>query len=91
MFSEKIQYNAPVPGEEFKNRDLSAPAEAAKILFEKESQHGDDKELCLTIFSRTFGGVEAQRFQGQSTDMSAWRCQATINRNIRLSTAEARI
>ena len=42
MFSEKIQYNAPVPGEEFKNRDLSAPAEAAKILYEIDSQHGED-------------------------------------------------
>ena len=58
MFSEKIQYNAPVPGEEFLTRDLSVPSEAARVVYEIDSQHGEDKELCLTI-SRTFPGVDA--------------------------------
>ena len=50
MFSsQRITYNTPLPGEEFKNRDLSVPAEATKVLFEIDSHHGEDKELCLTI------------------------------------------
>ena len=56
MFSERIQDNAP---EEFRARDLSVPAEAARVIYEIDSQHGEDKELCLTIMLRTFRGVGA--------------------------------
>ena len=59
MFSEKIQYNAPIPGEEFRARGLSVPAEAAKVLYEIDSQHGEDKDLCLAILGRTFRGTES--------------------------------
>ncbi len=81
MFSEKIQYNAPIPGEEFRSRDLSVPSEAAKVVYEIESHHGEDKELCLTILSHTFRGEAvtkilhegAQTFRGQESDASVSR------------------
>ena len=100
MFSEKIQYNAPIPGEEFRLRDLSVPAEAARVVYEIDSQHGEDKELCLTILSRTFKGGEAitkimhecaQSFRGQETDATAWRFHATVNRSVRISVLERKI
>ena len=100
MYSDKIQYNAPLPGEEFKSRDLSVPAEAAKVLYEVDSLHGEDKELCLAILARVFRGAEvvtktlsecAQVFRGRSSDASAWRFQAIINRNIRVAKLESKM
>src|SRR5688572_14360820 len=100
MFSERVQYNAPVPGEEFRKRDLSVPAEAVKVVYEIDSQHGEDKELCLTILSRVFQGTEAvtkvlhacaQNFRSRGTDFTAWQFQAVANRNHRITTIEARM
>ena len=100
MFSEKIQYNAPVPGEEFRKRDLSVPAEAAHVIYEIDSQHGEDKDLCLTILSRTFRGMDsvsqilhacAQKLQDLGTSTTAWRFHATVSRNIRVATIESRM
>ena len=54
FLTDRLKYNAPLPGEEFKTRDLSVPAEAAKVVFEIDSQHGQDNELCLAILTRTF-------------------------------------
>ena len=59
FLSDRLKYNAPLPGEEFKNRELSVPAEAAKVLFEIDSQHGQDNELCLAILNRTFRNFSA--------------------------------
>ena len=101
MFSnERIKYDAPLPGEEFKTRDLSVPAEATKILFEIDSQHGEDKELCLTILSRIFRGTDTvtkilhectQNFQGGVTEGASWRFQATVTRNIRMAKIETQL
>ena len=92
MFSEKIQYNAPIPGEEFKQRDLSIPAEATKVVFEIDSQHGEDKSLCVAILQRTFRGTEtiskilhdcSQKVSTENHGDNAWRFQAEINRSVR--------
>jgi len=100
MFSDRIQYNAPIPGEEFKKRDLSVPSEAAKVVYEIDSQHGEEKDLCITILARTFRGSEAvtkilhecaQNFRSQITDNTAWQFQATVNRNVRVATIEGRM
>lgn len=100
MFSEKIQYNAPIPGEEYKTRDLAVPAEAARVVYEVDSQHGEDKNLCLTIFSRVFRGSDAvlktlhecsKVFEGRDEGSTTWRFQATVNRNIRVTTIETKM
>ena len=59
MFSDKVKYNTPLPGEEFRSRDLSIPAEAAKVLFEIDFQYGQDKELCLSILAKVFRGISS--------------------------------
>ena len=100
MFSDKISYNAPIPGEEFRKRDLSVPAEAAKVVYEIDSQHGEDKDLCLAILGRTFRGTEAvtrilhecsQKFSSQGADGTAWHFKATVARNVRIATIEAKM
>lgn len=95
---KRITYNAPFPGEEFKNRDVFVPAEAAKIWFEIDSQYGQDKELCLAIIGRTFKKAEvtqilhecAQDFAGGGSE-APWKFQATVNRNIRIATIETQM
>ncbi len=100
MFSDKISYNAPIPGEEFRKRDLSVPAEAPKVVYEIDSQHGEDKDLCLAILSRTFRGMESvtkilhecsQKFSSQGADGTSLHFKATVNRNIRIATIEAKM
>ena len=57
MFSsERISYNAPLPGEEFKNRDVSVPAEAAKILYEIDSNMDKIKNCVSQFLDGFFGG-----------------------------------
>ncbi len=55
-FSEKLQYNVALPGAEFRNRDLSVPATAAKTIYEIDLGWGANRELCLSILSETFRG-----------------------------------
>ena len=59
MFSDKIKYNTPLQGDEFRSRDLTIPAEAAKVLFEIDGQYGQDKELCLSTLTKVFRGSES--------------------------------
>ena len=44
------------PGAEFRNRDLSVPATAAKTVYEIDLGWGANRELCLSILSETFRG-----------------------------------
>ena len=76
------------------------PAEAAHVIYEIDSQHGEDKDLCLTILSRTFRGMDsvsqilhacAQKLQDLGTSTTAWRFHATVSRNIRVATIESRM
>ena len=99
MFSEKIQYNAPIPGEEFRARELSVPAEAAKVLYEIDSQHGEDKDLCIAILQRTFRGMESvtkilhecsQNFKGTGAG-DAWRQHAAITRAVQVAKLERKV
>ena len=99
MIGEKIKYNTPLPGVEFKSRDLTNPAEAAKVLYEIDFQYGQDKELCLSILSttfRTFPEVTqvlqetAKGLQG-GVRVSAWHHQAVVNRNTRVAVLERKI
>src|SRR4051812_39048757 len=97
MFSpSQIKYNAPLPGEEFRTRQLSVPGEAAKILYEIDSQHGESKELCTTILQNVFRDDEgvrkaalecAKNFQGGDT----WKFHAAIARNIRIAKLDAQL
>ena len=100
MFSDKIQYNAPIPGDEFKQRDLSIPAEATKVVFEIDSQHGEDKSLCVAILQRTFRGVEtisrilyecSQKVSSENKGGSSWRFQAEVNRSVRIFELELKV
>src|SRR5205807_676620 len=57
MFYEKVKYNTPLPGAEFRSRDLAIPAEATKVLYEIDFQYGRDRELCLSILTSVFRSV----------------------------------
>ena len=96
MFSDKIKYNTPLPGDEFRSRDLAIPAEAAKVLFEIDFQYGQDKELCLSILTKVFRGTESvteilrgseKIIQKENPD-EGWRHEATIERALKVSMLE---
>src|SRR5947208_1465534 len=99
MFSEKIQYNVPMPGEEFRARELSVPAQAVKVIYEIDSLHGEDKSLCLTILQRTFQGVsavasvvnECMKIYKRGEESESWRHHASINRAVRVATLDREI
>ena len=55
MFSDKIQYNAPIPGEEFKARDLSVPSRPQKLCMRLTHNMGKTKN-CVGQFVRQFFG-----------------------------------
>ena len=57
MFFDKVKYSTPLPGVEFRSRDLAIPAEAAKVLYEVDFQYGRDRELCLSILTNVFRGT----------------------------------
>jgi hypothetical protein len=96
MFSKKIQYNAPLPGEEWRRRDVSVPAEAAKVVHEIDSLHGDNREVCLTIFQQVFRGSETvskivnERAKNiaEGEEGGEWRFHATVTRNIKVAKFE---
>ena len=90
--SDKIQYNVPLPGEEFRARNLSVPIEAAKVLFEIDFQHGQDRELCLSVLARVFRGVDdvtqILRESGkvfQKENAIPWRREAGVQRSLKAS------
>ena len=56
MFSQ-VKYNTPLPGAEFRSRDLTIPSEAARVLYEIDFQYGSDRELCLSVLTGVFRGT----------------------------------
>lgn len=89
--SDRIKYNAPLPGDEFRLRALTVPAEAAKVLFEIDFQYGQDRELCLSILANVFRGTDSvtkilqeskEIFRRGKVDGAPWRYEATIQRNL---------
>ena len=100
MFSDKVKYNTPLPGIEFKSRDLSIPAEAAKVVYEIDFQYGQDRELCLSILTNVFRGTpqitQILQEAGRSTQWGGptgapWHHQAVVARNVRLTILERKI
>ena len=99
MIGEKIKYNTPLPGVEFRSRDLALPAEAAKVLYEIDFQYGQDKELCLSILSNTFRTYpevtqilqEAARNLQRGVQVSEWHHKAVMARNARVAVLERNI
>ena len=100
MFSEQIKYNTPLPGEEFRSRDLSIPAEAAKVLYEIDFQYGQSKELCLTILARVFRGSQigtqvlqevGKGFQGSGQRSAPWHQEAIVLRSVRAALLERKV
>src|ERR1700746_1245474 len=100
MFSDKVKYNTPLPGIEFRSRDLSIPSEAAKVLYEIDFQYGQDKELCLAILTNVFRGTpqitqilqEAGRaVQGGGPSGAPWHHEAIVERNLRSTILERTI
>jgi hypothetical protein len=57
-FSENLQYNVALPGAEFRARDLSVPAVAAKTVYEIDFGWGQNKPFCLSILFEAFRGVD---------------------------------
>jgi hypothetical protein len=57
-FSENLQYNVALPGAEFRARDLSVPAIAAKTVYEIDFGWGTNKQFCLSILFEAFRGVD---------------------------------
>jgi len=98
MFSDKIKFNTPLPGDEFKSRVLTIPAEAAKVLFEIDEQYGEDRELCLSILTKVFRGVDSVTGilrgsgkvfrKGEEGGGALWRQEALIERTLRVSILE---
>jgi hypothetical protein len=101
MFSDKVKYNTPLPGIEFKTRDLSIPAEAARVVYEIDFQYGQDRELCLSILTNVFRGTpqitqilqEAGRLavQGGGPTGAPWHHEAIVQRNLRTSLLERKM
>ena len=100
MYSDKIKYSAPLPGEEFRRRALTVPAEAVKTLCDIDFQFGRDTELCLSILESVFRGTESvtkilQESKGllrrENKNGAPWRAEATINRNIRKTLKEQEV
>ena len=100
MFFDKIKYNAPLPGAEFRSRDLSIPSEAAKVLYEIDFQYGKDKELCLSILTGVFRGTPeitqilqetGRSIQGNGPASAPWHHEAIVARNLRTAILERKI
>jgi len=99
MSSERIKFSTPLPGEEYRARDLSVPYEAVKVLYEIDFQQGGDKDLCLKILSRVFRGFEtitkvvhehAHKF-GEGAKEQEWHHQAVLDRTVELAKAEGEL
>ena len=96
MTSERIKFSTPLPGEEYRHRDLTTLSGASKVLYEIDFQHGSDNDLCLKILARVFRGdasvtkvvhEHARMFEGGARE-EGWRHQAVINRSIKVSLLE---
>jgi hypothetical protein len=92
---QQLKYTAPLPGEEFRSRDLQIAAEAARVLFEIDFSYGD-KELCLSVLTRVFRGItsvtqilqDSGRVFQKGGQGGAWQHEAVVQRNIRLAVLE---
>ena len=96
MTNERIKFSTPLPGEEYRHRDLTTLSGASKVLYEIDFQHGSDNDLCLKILARVFRGdasvtkvvhEHARMFEGGARE-EGWRHQAIINRSIKISLLE---
>ena len=99
MFSQ-IKYNAPLPGAEFRSRDLSIPSEAVKVLYEIDFQYGRDRELCLSILSSVFRGTPqvtqilqevGRSFHGGGPTGAPWHHEAIVARNLRSAILDRKV
>ena len=88
---DRIKYSAVLPGEEFRRRQLSVPAEAAKTLFDIDFSYGRDRELCFFKLQNVFRGTEGvtqilqesrEILKKGKQDGAPWRYEATIQRNL---------
>lgn len=93
MSNELIEFSTPLPGKEYRTRDLSVPSEATRVLYEIDFQQGGDKDLCLKILSRVFRGHDAitkvvhehmHKFEGGASE-EEWCQEAIIDRTVRAS------
>ena len=100
MFSDKIKYNPPLPGAEFRSRDLTIPSEACKVLYEIDFQYGQDRELCLSILTSVFRGYPqvtqvlqetGKKVQGDGPTSAPWHYEAIVARTVRLAILEQEV
>ena len=89
--SDRIKYSQTLPLERYQQRDVRIPAEAAWTAYMIDFDHGVDHELCLTIITHVFRGLEKvsktlngdrEKFSKVTTEPE-WRFFATCTRNMR--------
>ena len=91
-FSSQIKYNAPLPGDEYRSRELTVPAEAVKVLFEIDFSFSAERELCLTVLEKVFRGTDRVTQILQDCEsvlhrggkgVAPWKHEAAIQRRIK--------